>query len=183
MCFYIKRSGEFMKQFTLAFRTILFLAIFLSGVSCETIGLDMDMENSLLKETSGMIDKSQSNKFQKSRFIGDWILTNVTAEFYQDGKLINKQDKTEYWSKMEYSFSKDGSMMFFDSGGIWTYSHNFLIWKCNGSCYALEVMDVNSEKLVVREEEMAYFNGCLFRSYYQDKSGIHCFDVFEYERR
>ena len=154
----------------------IFLSIMvLFTASCSNIETNSD----LVKDVESWIDMSQRNKFKKSDFEGDWILDKVVYETYVDGVLTDAEDITTCWATMEYSFHSDGTMCH-GTNGRWTYSHNFLIWQCQGY-YAYEVVNVNDTKLVYKGED--YPIGGPIKTFYQDKSGEHRFNVFEYVRK
>ena len=155
---------------------VLFLSIMLLfTASCSK----METNSDLVKDVEWGIDMSQRNKFKMSDFEGDWILDKVVYETYVDGVLTDAEDITTCWVTMEYSFHSDGTM-YYGTNGRWTYSHNFLIWQCQGY-YAYEVVNVNDTKLVYKGED--YPIGGPFKTFYQDKSGEHRFNVFEYVRK
>ena len=146
------------------------------AASCSKLETNSD----LVKDVKYLIDMSQKNKFNMSDFEGNWILNKVVYETYVDGELTDTEDHTTYWATMECSFYSDGTM--YDGGnGRWTYSHNFLIWQIYGGYYVSEVVNVNDTKLIYKRED--YPCGVPIKPFYEDKSGKHCFDVFEYVRK
>lgn len=157
----------------LAFFTIIPILFALSCTKMET-------NSDLVKKVEYWIDMSQSNKCDQSKFVGDWVLTKVDYEVYVDGELTETTDITSHWGAMEYSFNSDGTM-YYGTKGRWTYSYNFLIWEVWGGLYSYEVVDVSETKLVYKGED--YFLGGTKPPFYHDKSGRHCFDVFEYTRK
>lgn len=131
------------------------------------------------------IDMSQTNHFDEALFCNDWVLFKVENETYIDGDFKEKTDVTRTWTKHGYSFRSDHTMMTSsgDQGG-WLYSHNHLMWKCQGY-YAYEVVSSTEGELHLRTAIFPSYNetnpGLASVPYFKDKRGEHNFLVLEYK--
>lgn len=136
--------------------------------------------NGYFRDLEPLIDMSQTNQYNESLLCNTWILSKVIRETYVDGVLVDSEDETESWSKMEYTFRKDHSMSYGGSNGRWLYTHNHLIWKCPGG-YVYEVTKAGLGVLHLKQE--VYPDGGSFTPFLKDKSGKHYFWVFQYKAK
>ena len=167
-----------MKKVALLFAT--FVSVF--SVSCSKLGIGPTKDPNLgeFQAFEVLMDMSQKNKYNESRFYGDWVLSKVTLEKYQDGVLESTEDDHGFWDKDRRSFRK-GHIMYHHDGlqGSWLYSHNWLLWKQHdGGYYGYEVSSVKSGVLVLKYEDFPV--GGHFLPYNKDKSGEHYFRIMEY---
>ena len=130
------------------------------------------------------IDMSQTNRFDEALFCNDWVLFKVVNETYIDGDFKEGTDVTRTWTKHGYSFHRDHTMMTSsgDRGG-WFYSHNHLMWMCQGY-YAYEVVALTENELHLRTEIPSYIGtspGFSSAPFFKDKRGEHNFLVFGYK--
>ena len=164
-------------------KTAILTVIILSSllVSCYSVNLDPEFDN-MEKHIQGFSNIYQINKFDQTFICNNWVLNKVSFETYEDGRLVNSEDLSEHWQKNELSFWSDHTQRNGNTRiGTWKYSHNFLMWGAHGSYYCQEVMLALPGILVLRKEEFP--SGIRIdesSSYYSNKSGEHCFMVYEY---
>lgn len=125
-----------------------------------------------------LIDMTQKNKYEESLFCNDWIVSKVYYETFVDGYLQSKEDQTDKWIGHEVSFLVDYTMIFGGCLGSWLYSHNYLMLHYSGFYQVAEVVLLTKERLLFQIEFLT--SGIPF---FQDKSGTHCFWVYEYQAR
>ena len=129
------------------------------------------------KDVSSFVDQSLDNQFDETLFCKDWYLSAVWYETYVDGELVSSRRDGD-WGKSNVIMRKDHYMFFGRSTGYWLYAHNHLMWKYTGNFIANEVVDLTDSKMVLRHED--YPLGGVCTPSFKDKSGKHCFYVFEY---
>ena len=159
-------------------------AIFVLTISCEKnieTNLQPTPDAELgedFKIFESWIDLTQTNQFNESLFVNNWILSQVTRETYVDGVLTKTQDVTDLWATSEYSIMEDHTIRTKSSKGIWLYSHNILMLNFNRLYYNYEVVESRADILSLKAEE--YPEGIDISPYHKDKSGTHHFNIFEY---
>ena len=136
------------------------------------------------------IDMSKTNQFNESLFFNEWTLSKITMETYIDGVLTKTEERADLFHASELSIRKDYTVTIKNTlnpdkpqistlEGVWLYSHNTIMWKLNnGSYYNYEVAEAKADALSLKEESLP--DGGPVTLYFKDKSGEHCFFVYEY---
>lgn len=131
----------------------------------------------------GMIDMSQSNRFNEDNFCNTWALDKVIYEKYVDGELAESSDVSGRYSMPVYAFSNNHTMTSRHSGevtsGTWLYSHNYLMMHIGSGYYSYEVSYSRKGVLHLREEWTPVGGIHRFKRFYEDPSGTHEFTTYE----
>lgn len=166
-----------MKRFV---QVLLLLSIVLFSIaSCEkmrpTPNAKLKGEFEVFKK---WIDKSKRNKFNESLFCNNWVRSKVIEEIYVDGVLTETRDITHIFTISEFTLYEDHTIKGWSDTGPWQYSHNYIMWKLNGSYYMYEVVESRADALHLKEE--SFPQGGKVTPYYEDMSGRHRFWTYEY---
>ena len=156
----------------LLFSIISVLSMFLS---CTKMG---DSELGEFQSCERSIDMTQKNKYEETLFCNDWIISKVYYETFVDGDLQSKEDQTNKWIGHKACFRIDHSMTYGGCFGSWLYAHNYLMWRYSDVYQVAEVLLLTKEDLHFQTEFLP--SGIPF---FQDKSGTHCFWVYEYRAK
>ena len=129
-----------------------------------------------------VIDMSQTNQYKESCLYGSWGLSKVMFETYEDGVLESTIEVTGF-VKSDITLYKDHTLPVKGSKykGVWRYSHNCLFTMHDGGYDWYEVLKANGRVLHLKSESIP--RGVLYTPFIIDKSGRHCFYVFEYEAK
>ncbi|MBO4657604.1 MAG: hypothetical protein J5639_07520 [Bacteroidales bacterium] len=132
-------------------KATILIYFFIAFVLCSCEKLYTDPRFDQIMET---MDKSQINKFDATFIAGNWVSKRVTSELYEDGKLVETQDQTKYYSGMNMSLWRDGSIRINRTPiGSWKYAHNHLIYATSDFYFIYEVVLALPGVLILKSEE------------------------------
>ncbi len=162
---------------------LVFCAMLLRAVACNTLdNTDPDADDlGRFSVFDGWVDKTQVNQFTQSAFCHDWQHTTTRIETWVDGKVTEDKEVTNWYPYRAMTFRKNDSMRADGMEGWWLYKYNCLfidVSMSGGSNYVYEVVELNRNKMIIREEE--YPCGIPFVPYHKNPAGEHHFVYFTF---
>lgn len=161
-------------------------AVLLVPLSCSDDILKDQTDLGQFSVLEFLVDKSQTNKYGQSVFCNEWEYSMTQMETWVDGTMTGLEEVNYVFPYNTLVLREDWTMTAQGMRGRWLYSYNHLFIDClgtGGGNYVYQVLEVTSDRLVVRQESYPIGGPIELHLFHNNPSGKHIFMRFTYTRK
>lgn len=162
-------------------KQVLLLSLLIACFACSAPKQYEDPQLGEFGNAGLYLNLENTNTFDERLFCREWTPKSIILETYEDGIYKKSENVSSWIGESKIVLHSDYTLTSESGSGVWLYSHNYLLWRCGNNYHGREVIKVDNDSLVLREEVFQEGVDCI--PYYKSVAGIHAFMIYEYQSK